>query len=239
MNKTREYPLRRWLARAGVDLSDWFERWFPDAFTFGLIAVAIVFAASVAAGDSPGRVAGWFGAGYWELVKFTMQMVMIIVSGYAVATSPPVYRLIRRMAGLPTSPPGAVAFVALFSMLSSLFSWSFSLIFSGLLAREVAHRVRGADYRALGAAAYLGLGSVWALGLSSSAALLMASRSSMPAALLEISGAVPLEETILLWQSLLMAGVLIFVSVAVAYGATPSADQARGPESLGVQYRPV
>ena len=59
-------------------------------------------------------------------------------------------------------------------MLSSLISWSFSLIISGLLAREVTHRVRGADYRAVGAAAYLGIGSVWALGLSSSAALIMA-----------------------------------------------------------------
>jgi short-chain fatty acids transporter len=37
-------------------------------------------------------------------------------------------------------------------MLASLVSWSFSLIFSGLLAREVAHRVKGSDYRAIGAA---------------------------------------------------------------------------------------
>ena len=41
--------------------------------------------------------------------------------------------------------PGAAAFVGLFSMLSSLLSWSFSLIFSALLAKEVTHRVRGAD----------------------------------------------------------------------------------------------
>ena len=65
-------------------------------------------------------------------------------------------------------------------MLSSLLSWSFSLIFSALLAREVTHRVRGADYRALGAAAYLGIGSIWALGLSSSAALIMAAPASLP-----------------------------------------------------------
>jgi len=80
----------------------------------------------------------------------------------AVATAPPIYRVIRGIAEIPKSGRGAVAFVALFSMLSSLISWSFSLIFSGLLAREVTHRVRGADYRAVGAAAYLGVGSVWA-----------------------------------------------------------------------------
>jgi short-chain fatty acids transporter len=65
-------------------------------------------------------------------------------------------------------------------MLASLISWSFSLIFSGLLAREVARRVKGSDYRAIGAAAYLGVGSVWALGLSSSAALIMAAPASLP-----------------------------------------------------------
>ena len=85
-----------------------------------------------------------------------------------------------RMAAIPKTGRGAAAFVALFSMLASLVSWSFSLIFSGLLAREVTHRVRGADYRAVGAAAYLGVGSVWALGLSSSAALIMAAPASLP-----------------------------------------------------------
>ena len=97
------------------------------------------------------------------------------------------------MAAFPTTGPGAAAFVGLFSMLASLVSWSFSLIFSGLLAREVTHRVQGADYRAIGAAAYLGVGSVWALGLSSSAALIMAAPASLPDAIEKISGVIPLE----------------------------------------------
>ena len=91
-------------------------------------------------------------------------------------------------------------------MLASLVSWSFSLIFSGLLAREVARRVRGSDYRAIGAAAYLGVGSVWALGLSSSAALIMAAPASLPDAIEKISGVIPLSQTLGLWQSLLIAG---------------------------------
>src|SRR5262249_60754566 len=125
-----------------------------------------------------------------------MQMTMIIISGYALATAPPVYAIIRRLAEIPKNGRSAAAFVALFSMLSSLISWSFSLIFSGLLAREVAHRVRGADYRAIGAAGYLGVGSVWALGLSSSAALLMAAPASLPQGLLKISGVIPLSQTL-------------------------------------------
>src|SRR5687767_8100284 len=104
------------LASIGLRLSDWFERWFPDAFALALAAVAIVFAASVASGSSMAQTAQWFGAGFWDLVAFTMQMSMIIVTGYAVATAPPVYAIVRRLAALPKTGPGAAAYVGLFSM---------------------------------------------------------------------------------------------------------------------------
>jgi short-chain fatty acids transporter len=227
------------LARIGLRLSDWFEQWFPDAFALALLAVAIVFGATLAAGSTPLQSAQWFGTGFWDLVAFTMQMSMIIVTGYAVATAPPVYALVTRMAAIPRTGPGAAAFVALFSMLSSLVSWSFSLIFSGLLAREVTHRVRGADYRAIGAAAYLGVGSVWALGLSSSAALIMAAPASLPDSIERISGVLPLSQTLGLWQSVLVAAALIVVSMALSYYSAPSDRDARGMREMGIVYEPA
>jgi len=214
------------LASLGLRLSDWFERWFPDAFALALTAVAIVFAASVALGSSVTQTAQWFGAGFWDLVAFTMQMSMIIVTGYAVATAPPVYAVVRRIAEIPTNGRNAAAFVGLFSMLASLISWSFSLIFSGLLAREVARRVHGSDYRAIGAAAYLGVGSVWALGLSSSAALIMAAPASLPDAIEKISGVIPLSQTLGLWQSMVIAAALIVVSMVLCYYSAPVTPEA-------------
>src|SRR6187401_97843 len=97
------------LARIGLRLSDWFERWFPDAFALALTAVAIVFVATLATGATPAQSAQWFGAGFWDLVAFTMQMSMIIVTGYAVATSAPVYSIIRRMSAIPKNGRSAVA----------------------------------------------------------------------------------------------------------------------------------
>lgn len=226
-----------WLVGAGLRLSNWFEDWFPDAFALVVVAVVIVFLASVASGSSPVRTAGWFGAGFWDLVPFTMQMTMIIVSGYTVANAPPVYALIRRIAGFPRTGRGAVAFVGLFSMLSSLLSWSFSLIFSGLLAREVAHRVKRSDYRAIGAAAYLGTGSVWALGLSSSAALMMAAPNSLPKGIAAISGVIPLSQTLGLWQSAVMGVVIIALSTGIAYFSAPDAEHARDMADMGVAYQ--
>ncbi|HET8697194.1 MAG TPA: TIGR00366 family protein [Gammaproteobacteria bacterium] len=227
------------LARVGLKLSDWFEKWFPDAFVLALSAVAVVFVACLAAGNSVLDTAQRFGSGFWDLVAFTIQMSMIVITGYAVATSPPVYAVIRKLAALPRSGRGAAAYVGLFSMLASLVSWSFSLIFSALLAREVAHRVRGADYRAVGAAAYLGVGSVWALGLSSSAALIMAAPASLPDSIESISGVIPLGQTLGLWQSLTVAAALIAVSMAVAFFSAPGGAHARAMADMGVTYTPA
>ena len=228
-----------WLATTGLRLSDFFERWFPDAFALALVAVLIVFGASLAIGNSAVQTAQWFGAGFWDLVTFTMQMTMIIVTGYALATAPPVYAVIRWMSGIPTNGRNAAAFVGLFSMLSSMLSWSFSLIFSGLLAREVAHRVRGSDYRAIAAAGYLGVGSIWALGLSSSAALIMAAPASLPESIKRISGVIPLDQTLGLWQSLFVAAVLMLASMAIAYYSTPDAGHAKTMRDMDVAYEPT
>jgi short-chain fatty acids transporter len=228
-----------WLANAGLRLSEWFEKWFPDAFALALVAVLIVFTAAVSIGNSPVQAAAWFGAGFWDLVNFTMQMTLIIITGYSVATAPPVYRVVCRLAAIPKSGRTAVAFVAVFSMLTSLISWSFSLIISALLAREVTHRVRGADYRAVGAAAYLGIGSVWALGLSSSAALIMAAPASLPQSILNISGVIPLSQTLLLWQSLATAGVIVVLSMVIAYYSAPAESHARSMSDMGVTYAPA
>src|SRR6185437_16172852 len=175
-------------ARAALICSDWCERWFPDPFVFALLGVALVFLAGIAAGENPRKLAIEGGKGFWSLSAFTLQMVMVVVSGYVVASTPAVRFAIRRIAQLPSTPRMAIAAIALFSMLASLVSWGLSLVFSGLLVREMAVRVKGLDYRAAGAAAYLGLGAVWAMGLSSSAAMLMATKPSIPAALLKVSG---------------------------------------------------
>ena len=221
------------LARLGMALADWSERWFPDAFVFSLVALAIVFLAGLIVGTPVQNLVQFFGQGFWSLVPFTMQMAIIIIGGYVVATSPLVYALICRLARIPQTPRQAVAFVAFFSMTSSLISWGFALIFGGLLARQVVRHVRGIDYRAIGAAAYLGNGSVWALGLSSSAALLMATPSSIPAGLLKISGVIPLSQTIYTWQSLATVAILMVASTSVAYLSAPKMST-RTAESFGI-----
>src|SRR5271157_4670875 len=116
------------LARVGEALADFCERYFPDAFVFALCAVIIVFLGGLALGEKPLKLVQVFGEGFWVLIPFTMQMALFIIGGFVVASSPPVARLIGWLAGVPKTPRGAVAFVALLAMLSSLISWGLSLI---------------------------------------------------------------------------------------------------------------
>src|SRR5580693_7953703 len=224
-----------WLTRIALRCCDWSERWFPDAYIFAALGVVVVGLLAVVIGVSPAATAYAFGDGFWSLIPFTMQMCFIIIGGYVVASSPPVARMIEMLAQLPRSGRGAVAFVALASMLVSLLHWGLSLIFGGLLVRALARREGlRMDYRAAGGAAYLGLGAVWALGLSSSSAQLQANAASLPKSLLQITGVIPFSETIFLWQSLVIALVLISISIVLARLSAPSGAPAVTAQMMDV-----
>ncbi|SFK50132.1 short-chain fatty acid transporter [Methylorubrum salsuginis] len=223
------------LARLALRFTDWAEKWFPDAFVFVAIAVVIVAGAALINGAPVQAVTKSFGDGFWSLIPFTMQMVFVTIGGYVVATSAPVQALIERMALVPKTGRGAIGYVALATMLSSLLSWGLSLIFGGLLARALARRTDlRMDYRAAGAAAYLGLGATWAMGLSSSAAQLQANPKSLPPGLLQITGVIPFSETIFLWQSILIATILVFLSAVIALASAPGPETAVTAQDLGV-----
>src|SRR6185437_6356707 len=200
----------------------------------------------------PAEVVRAWGGGFWGLLTFTLQMALIIITGYVVATTRPVYRLIARIAALPRTARGAVAMVAFFAMASAWLNWGFSLIFSAMLAKEVARRLRAVDYRALAASSFLGLGSVWAQGLSGSAALQMATASALQEGTRAIvagkdpvtggalvpGGVITLSHTIFLWQSLLSVAVEVVVVTAVVYLYAPAEGRARTARDLGIDLGP-
>jgi short-chain fatty acids transporter len=233
------------LARVAASFTDWAERWVPDAFVFALAATFVVIL--VAWRHAPlSEIALIWGGGFWKLLEFTLQMALVIITGYVVATTRPVYRLIAWLAGVPRSARGAVAFVALFAMLSAWLNWGFSLIFSAMLAKETARRVSEVDYRAVAASSFLGLGSVWAQGLSGSAALQMATASLLPPGVRAIvaaggtvpDGVIPLTRTIFLWQSLVSVAIEVVVVTSVVYLAAPGPGRARSARRLGIDLGP-
>src|SRR5882724_7640413 len=236
------------VARAALALTDWTERWVPDAFIFALIATALVIGAALAVTPATltQTIDAW-GRGFWDLIPFTLQMALVIITGHVLASSPPMGRLIRLIASWPRSPRSAVALVAFFALASSWFNWGFSIVFSAVLAIEIARRVEGVDYRALAAASMLGLGSIWAQGLSGSAALQMATPGALQPQIRDIvghgglvaGGLVPFQHTIFLWQSFVAVAVEMIVVVGVMWLATPPAGRGKTAADLGIDLGPT
>ncbi|PYR21745.1 MAG: serine--pyruvate aminotransferase [Acidobacteria bacterium] len=231
------------VARLALALTAWTERWVPDAFIFALVATLLVFAAALVATPSTTvQIVDAWGRGFWDLIPFTLQMSLVIITGHVLATSRPMGALIRAIAGWPRTPQAAVALVTVFALASSWINWGFSLVFSAVLAREVARRVNAVDYRALAAASVLGLGSIWAQGLSGSAALQMATPGALQPQIRDIvahggmipGGIVPFRHTIFLWQSIASVLVEVGVVTLVMWLATPPAGAGRTAGNLGI-----
>ena len=109
---------------------------------------------------------GW-GSGVWGLLAFSMQMALVLVLGSALANAPAIKRIIVKLAGVPKKPAGAVAFVTIISAICCFINWGFGLIIGALLAKEVAKKIKGLDYRLIIAAAYSGF-VIWHSGISGS-----------------------------------------------------------------------
>lgn len=216
----------------------WAERWFPDAYVFVVIACAVVGAAALIHSGDPLATSVAFGDGFWSLIPFTLQMSMVAITGYVLAMSPPIAAMLRAVARIPKTSRGAIVFIGVLSILLSLINWGLSLVFSGLLVREMARRTSlRMDYRAAGAAAYLGMGCGFTLGMSSSAAQLQATAASIPASLLPITGIIGFDQTILTWQNLLVIVLVTVVSAVICYMSAPSKEATRTAEDLGVDLQ--
>ncbi|MBG6212140.1 MAG: TIGR00366 family protein [Cryobacterium sp.] len=232
---TEEVVPEKGLAKVAQTMAKWTEKWFPDAYIFALGGVIIVALAALSSGASPTAIVVAFGDGFWDLTAFTLQMAMVVMTGYVVATSAPVARIIDWMAAVPKTAASAVGFVAFLAMSVSFLNWGLSLVFAGLLARAIARRTDlRADYRALGAAAFMGLGAVWALGLSSSAAQLQATEASIPPALLKITGVLDFGKTIFTWQSLVMLVLLMILTTVIAFFSAPRGAAIRTAADLDI-----
>lgn len=160
------------LSKVGAWCAMQFKRWLPDPFVFAvLLTIATAGAAVAWVGAGPAEViSGWYD-GFWMLLAFGMQMVLILVTGYAIALSAPVAGLIDRLAARITRPEPVYLAVLVAGGLLVLVSWGW-VVLTAVLGRELARRVRGVNYPFLVACAYLS-SNAWVVGLSSTIPLLL------------------------------------------------------------------
>ena len=115
-------------------------------------------------------VQSWYD-GFWDLLGFGMQIVLLLVTGYAIALSPVASKMIDWLAAKIKTPAMVYGAVVLIGGLFSLISWSW-MVLTAVLARELAKRVKNVHYPYLVACTYWS-GGPWVCGLSSSIPLLL------------------------------------------------------------------
>ena len=155
-----------------------FEYAVPDPYVFavGLTLLTAVLAFAFAPHRMPADVLGAWYKGIFDILAFALEMILILVTGYALASSRPVSRALEAIAALPRTPKAAVAMTFLVSAVACWLNWGFGLVVAGMLARTIARRMR-IDFGWLVASAYAGF-VIWASGLSSSIALAQATPGS-------------------------------------------------------------
>lgn len=169
-------------------------------------------------------LAGYWESGFWELLEFSMQMMLILILGHALALSKGVNAALDRLVGLPGNGGQAVIMVGSMSMVFGLINWGFGLIGGALLARKMGERAAATgmsiNYPLLVAAAYSSM-LVWHGGLSGSAPLKVAEQNHF---LVDKAGVIPVSET--LFSTLNLAatsGALLFISILLWWLAQRSA----------------
>ena len=149
-------------------------RYLPDPLIFAIFLTILTFLLAFGlTPKAPADLLVLWGGGFWNLLAFSMQMALILVTGHALASSPPVKRLLVGLAGLARTPAHGVMLVAFVGGIACAINWGFGLVLGAMLAREVARRVKGVDYRLLVACAYMGF-LTWHGGLSGSVPLVAA-----------------------------------------------------------------
>ncbi|CAK7046287.1 MAG: Putative short-chain fatty acid transporter [Desulfovibrio sp.] len=167
----------------GQKMSDWAERNMPNPFLFAIVLSIIVWVAGVAfTSNGPlDMVNHWYG-GFWKNLAFGMQMVLILVTGHALAIAPGIRPALQRLASTPQNMAGAVLLTAYLSCAVHYIHWGLGLVVSALFAREVATQAAKRNipmhYPLLAAAAFSGH-MFWHVGPSTSAGLLSATPGHM------------------------------------------------------------
>jgi short-chain fatty acids transporter len=208
------------MARNGIS----FARWVPNSFVIACLLTLVTFALVMGVGGKSFFAAeGYWTKGFWELLELTMQLALIVLTGYIVAVSPLMSRALERLAALARSDRAAVALMGLVSMTASWLHWGLGLIAGPIFLRFLIRKHPRMDYRLAVAAGYLGSTCTWHAGLSGSAPLLMATPKNFMEAQV---GLVPVSSTTFSLFNVTLTTIVVAVMTWMLVRLYPASPQA-------------
>lgn len=200
------------LEKIGTRTERFVRSFMPDPFVLALLFT--LFAFGLALWVTPTRphqmLTHWY-AGFWELLSFSMQMVLIVATGEAIAETDLIRKLMRRFCSIPKSPEVAIFALSLLSIILGWLHWGFGLVAASLTARELGKTLSArkidVHYPILGTAAYMST-LLWHAGTTGLAPLLINTPGHF---LFDKIGQIPLTETVFLPVNLVACSVLALI----------------------------
>ncbi|MEH7443449.1 TIGR00366 family protein [Bacillus sp. JJ1122] len=174
-------------------LSRGVQRFLPDAFVIAVLLTLFVFIVGFFTNPAePITLVKSFGDGFWVYLAFTMQMVLLLMTGMVLASVPFVKRGLESLASLANTPNKAYVLTFTVTAIAYYINWGLAVVVGAILVREVGKRNQNAHFPLLVAAAYSPT-VLYTAGLSSSIGLTVATKDHF---LADVMGVIPTSETI-------------------------------------------
>lgn len=194
----------------------------PLVLAIGLSLLTLLLALIFGTNPRPGLwgmadVLTYWTMGFWDLLSFSMQMVLILLLGYMLALSPVLDSLSTMLVRLSHKPVQGTVIVVIVAIVVGLINWGLALVLGAVLVKKIAVQAKRSgnaiNYPLMGAAAYISL-MIWHGGLSGSAPLSVASEGHF---LMAKTGVIPLSETIFTPMNITANAVLLLLLPLAAW----------------------
>lgn len=191
----KDSPARQ---RGIVDhFTEWSLNWVPDSMVFVTVLTVIVYLMAVTlTKHGPLEVLDDYAKGFWVLLTFSMQLSLMMITGFVVANSKLVNSGLIKLIDLPKGAKSTLVMFCLVVGFTSWLHWAIGIMTAIVMGKEIAVRKRGLGihYPLLAGAAY-GMNNIGANGISQTAPLLAATQGSFIQNI--IGDVIPLTQTAL------------------------------------------
>jgi len=219
------------VTKLGEKFTYLFLRYMPTAFVFALLlTVSVALSAFFWIGATPIQIITSWYDGFFDLLAFAMQIILIIITGFSIALSPLVKKGIDAITRYINTPGQVYVFVVLSGILLCLVSFGW-LVITCVLARELAKRIKGVNYPFLIACVYFSFNS-WVLGTSSSIPLLLNTENNFLIDAGLLSAVIPTTFTLGSSLNITMMALMVIGAPLIMFVLRPKSAENKGYDDL-------
>ena len=219
------------ITKLGEKFTHIFLKYMPNSFVFALLLTLVTGLCTFLWLDTtPIKIITSWYDGFFDLLEFGMQVVLIIVTGFSIALSPIVNKGIDALARYIKTPIQVYFFVIMIGCLLSLISFGW-IVITCVLARALATRIKGINYPLLIACVYFSGGS-WVAGLSSSIPLLLNTENNYLINTGILAGVIPTSYTLGSILNISMIGFFVVVTPIIMVLLAPKSKNIKELEDL-------